>query len=64
MVGVTVTLPAAPPNFPANHGVLIMPTQPCMWSVNNRNGSSFSVTLTPPAAVTLAAGTFDAVIFS
>jgi hypothetical protein len=48
--------------LPANYSVAAAPSQACMVSVTSKTTSGFSVVLTPPSGVTLAAGTFDVVV--
>jgi|SRR5579863_8332902 len=42
--------------------VLINPSQPCMWNVNEQLGSGFTVTLQAALGVTLEAGSFEVVV--
>jgi hypothetical protein len=42
--------------------VNVSASQPCFITVTNKTASGFNVVLTPPAGVTLAAGTFDLVV--
>jgi hypothetical protein len=44
------------------YSVLVTPSQNCPPSVSDKSTSGFTVTLTPPSGVTLAAGTFDCVV--
>jgi hypothetical protein len=44
--------------------VTVTPSQACMASITNKTTSGFTVTLTPPSGVTLAAGTFDVLVHS
>src|ERR1700733_6138822 len=49
--------------LPANYLVLITPSQPCTAVATNKLSTGFNVVLTPlTAGVTLAAGSFDAVV--
>ncbi len=45
-----------------NYSVLVTPSQACTVSVSAKTTSGFTVTLTPASGVTLAAGTFDAIV--
>ena len=62
--GASVTTAVAVANLPANYTVTVTPNQDCTDYVINKTQTGFSVVLTPHASgVTLAAGTFDVVIF-
>ena len=50
--------------LPANYSVLVTPNQACSASVSAKTATGFTVTLTPASGVTLAAGTFDVLVFS
>jgi hypothetical protein len=42
--------------------VIASPSQACMASITTKTTSGFTLTLTPPSGVTLAAGTFDVLV--
>jgi hypothetical protein len=44
--------------------VHVTPSQAAMVSVSGKTSSGFNVTLTPPAAATLAAATFDVLVIA
>jgi hypothetical protein len=48
----------------ANYVVSVMPSQAAWATITNKTTSGFNVVLTPPATVTLAAGTFDCVVLA
>ena len=60
-----VTTVAVNGNLPANYAVAVTPNQGVIASVSNKTQTSFDVTLTPLASTdTVAAGTFDALVFA
>jgi hypothetical protein len=59
-VSTSVSFPAG--SLPPNYMVHVTPSQAAMVSVTNKTSSGFNVVLTPLATVTLAAGTFDAMV--
>jgi hypothetical protein len=48
--------------LPSSYNVLATPSQSCFVTVTAKTTSGFNVVLTPPAGVTLAAGTFDVLV--
>jgi hypothetical protein len=46
----------------SGYGVVVTPNQNCSAAVINKTSTGFSVVLTPPSGVTLAAGSFDCLI--
>lgn len=63
--GAAVTTSVSFANLPANYTVVVNPGQDATWYVNNKTSSGFDVVLTPRlAANTLAAGTFDVLVFA
>jgi hypothetical protein len=49
--------------LPSIYSVQVAPNQACWPSVTNKTISGFDVVLTPASGVTLAAGTFDVLVF-
>jgi hypothetical protein len=49
--------------LPPVYSVQITPSQACSASVSSKSSSGFDVVLTPASGVTLAAGTFDVLVF-
>jgi hypothetical protein len=49
--------------LPPVYSVQVTPNQACSASVTNKTSSGFDVVLTPASGVTLAAGTFDVLVF-
>jgi len=57
-VSTSVTFGGLPPTYVVH----VTPSQACFVSVSNKTVSGFTVVLTPPSGVTLAAGTFDVMV--
>ena len=59
-----VTSVALNGNVPPNYSVAVTPNQAAFVSVTNKTATGFDVTLTPTVSTaTIAAGTFDVVVF-